>query len=251
MPSDSISPALPSDRTPMFRRQLPNAITLFRLLAAGAFFAIVSVALRDPTSPEADRAIWGTVAAAIFGIAAISDVVDGWLARRWGVVSVFGRIMDPFCDKVLILGAFILLASPAFTAWSVTDGSRSTTRDVVMPIFEMVSTSGIAGWMVVVILSRELLVTSLRGVLESMGHDFSADWAGKWKMLLQSFCIPLCLVVAVHQWLLREALVVWVRDGFVLLTLLVTILSVVPYLVRARRLLARGANAVDSERSRG
>ncbi len=225
----------------MFRRQLPNAITLFRLLAAGAFFAIVSVALRDPAA--ADRALWGTVAAGIFGIAAVSDVVDGWLARRWGVVSVFGRIMDPFCDKVLILGAFILLATPAFTEWTLIDVSSAPRPGDVIATHSsnvaLTSTSGITGWMVVVILSRELLVTSLRGVLESMGHDFSADWAGKWKMLLQSFCIPLCLVVAVNEWLLREPAAVWVRDGFVLLTMLVTILSVVPYLLRARRLLAR------------
>ncbi|MFO0872587.1 MAG: CDP-alcohol phosphatidyltransferase family protein [Phycisphaerales bacterium] len=205
-------------------RALPNAITLFRLVAAAAFFLIVAVALSRLEDPN--RQLWGNIAFAIFIVAALSDLLDGWLARRWHAVSVFGRIMDPFCDKVLVLGAFVLLAGPSF-ARVVDDGHGLIPR----------SDSGVEPWMVVVILARELLVTSLRGVLESKGVDFSADRAGKWKMLLQSICVPTCLFVACNLFALESTGWVVFRDIVVWLTVGVTVWSVVPYVVRARVLL--------------
>lgn len=209
-------------------RSLPNAITLFRLVAAALFFVIVAWALRRPESP--DRQLWGNVAFAIFIVAALSDLADGWLARRWGAVSVFGRIMDPFCDKVLVLGAFVLLAGPSFASW-FDDGKGA------VPI----SDTGIAPWMVVVILARELLVTSLRGVLESKGIDFSADRWGKVKMLCQSVCVPTSLFVACNPFALSSPGWTTLRDVVVWITVGVTAWSVVPYIVRGRTLLASGA----------
>lgn len=207
------------------QRSLPNAITLFRLVAAAVFFVIVAWALRRPEDP--DRQFWGNVAFSIFVVAALSDLVDGWLARRWGAVSVFGRIMDPFCDKVLVLGAFVLLAGPSFASWF--DDGRGA-----VPL----SDTGVAPWMVVVILARELLVTSLRGVLESKGIDFSADRSGKAKMLMQSICVPTALFVACNPFALSSAGWTTLRDVVVWVTVGVTAWSVVPYIARGRALLA-------------
>lgn len=119
-----------------------------------AFVAAVAVATKS-----ADPRGWLWSALALFVVAGITDAADGWLARRWNAISVFGRVVDPLADKVLILGAFIMLAD--------------------------LPGSPIEPWMAVVVLTRELLVTGLRGALEGKGIDFSAGPTGKIKMVLQ------------------------------------------------------------------
>ncbi len=143
----------------------PNALTVARLVLTGAFVVILAWAGRD-----ADLgAGWLWLAAGLFVVAGVTDALDGYLARRWNAVSVFGRIVDPFADKILILSAFIMLADA---------GPRSP----------------IAGWMAVVVLARELLVTTIRGVYEGRGVDFSAGTTGKIKMVLQWAVLSLALV---------------------------------------------------------
>ena len=148
------------------RRRIPNALTWSRVVMTVVFVAVLSV-YRFP-----DQNAWALpVGLALFVAAALTDALDGWLARRWGVVSTFGRIVDPLADKVLVLGAFVMLTG---IAWS-----------------------GVAAWMAVVILGRELLVTTIRGVLEGKGIDFSAIASGKAKMIVQSIGVPmiLCLLI--------------------------------------------------------
>lgn len=196
---------------------MPNALTLLRLIMAVAFFALLGTGLASAATPEGIAAV-GAAAIALFIAGAATDALDGWLARRWQATSVFGRVMDPFVDKVLVLGAFIYLAAlPA---------------DAIGPDGQQLDT-GIASWMVVVILARELLVTSLRGWLEGRGLAFGADLAGKLKMLLQSVAVPVCLFVATQSG--PHASDGWhqLRDLLVAATVLVTILSAIPYLRRA------------------
>ena len=101
-----------------------------------------------------------------FVIAAGTDWVDGYWARKYGQVTKLGRILDPFADKIIICGTFIFLAAvPPPTP----DGTASE----------------VWGWMAVVVVARELLVTALRGFFEEHGTDFSAKWSGKWKMVAQ------------------------------------------------------------------
>ncbi|MBL9148738.1 MAG: CDP-alcohol phosphatidyltransferase family protein [Phycisphaerae bacterium] len=213
------------------RRSLPNLLTVARLVIAAAFFTTLSLTIR--MGPHADRALWGNLATVLFVVAAATDFLDGYLARRWQVVSMFGRIMDPFVDKVLVLGAFVFLASPRFAV--PVPESEGFDR------FTM--TTGVQSWMVVVILGRELLVTSIRGVIESRGIAFGADWAGKLKMVLQCIAIPACLVVAVNEALLEQHWVRIARDILVWATVVVTIWSCVGYLVRARVLLTKDPSA--------
>jgi len=108
---------------------------------------------------------------ALFILAASTDWLDGYWARSHGQVTQLGRILDPFADKLIIGGTFIFLAS-------------------VSPLANGDSASGIAAWMAVVIVGRELLVTALRSFVEHSGGDFSAKWAGKWKMVFQ--CVAAC-----------------------------------------------------------
>ena len=160
---------------PTLKRRIPNAITLLRILIAATFFAILG-GYRFPD----DGVLWGNIAIALFVLAAMTDFIDGYLARKWDVVSMFGRLMDPFCDKVLILGTFIYFAGPRFSVETWVESDRVLTM-----------ATGIYPWMVVVIIARELLVTSIRSVLESMGKSGGAKWSGKIKMIFQSINAPL------------------------------------------------------------
>ena len=212
------------------RRNLPNALTILRLLIAAAFFATISLSVFRGELHEQSRQIWGNIAVVLFIIAAATDALDGHLARRWKVVSDFGRIMDPFCDKVLVLGTFAYLASPRF--------AEIDAQGVVSGM-----TTGVWAWMVVVLIARELLVTAIRGVIESRGIPFGADWWGKSKMILQACAAPYCLFVAVNPAVMRIEFFTTTQLVLVWATVLVTALSAVPYVTRARRLLAETGSA--------
>jgi len=169
------------------RSNIPNLLTCLRLVLAAGFFALLS-GYQFPEGPE-----WLLRAAAgLFVVAAATDALDGYLARKWNAVSAFGRIMDPFADKVLVLGAFVMLAGPGFT---LVEGWGRI--GVVGQSPELLSTqiSGVAPWMAIVILARELLVTTIRAVLESRGIDFSASGSGKAKMVVQAIGVPAILLL--------------------------------------------------------
>ena len=192
---------------------LPNALVWLRLVLAGVFVALLS---GDPLGSPAVL----LTAMAIFIVAALTDMLDGKLARAWDCVSRFGRIMDSFADKVLVLGAFVMLAGPSFAA---ADGSAMETRQM----------SGVYPWMAVVILGRELLITSLRGLVEGEGGDFSAVWAGKWKMVAQSVSIPLILLVLATMSSGTEAPGRWIIDITAWATVVITVASAIPYIFKA------------------
>ncbi len=216
--------AVPSDH----RRWIPNALTVVRLIIALAFFILLAV-WRYPTSKlvtsPAHPVTPYLVAAALFGLAALTDAIDGPLARRWNVVSKFGRVMDPFADKVLVLGAFIMLAGPNFS-FDV-DGPKA------------LQVSGIAPWMVVVMLGRELLVTTIRAMLEGEGKDFSASASGKAKMIVQACAIPAILLLL---GITNVTPGTWGRitiDVIAWITVVITVISGIPYVTRGMKLLSR------------
>ncbi len=209
------------------RRSLPNALTMLRLVLAVAFFGTLNV-YRYPDH----NTLWANVAVVFFVAAAITDAFDGYLARKWHVESVFGRLMDPFCDKVLVLGAFIYMAGPRFVVpeWELDQGEFFTMATGVYP------------WMVVVILARELLVTGFRGEAESMGVSFAASWSGKAKMILQSIAIPTVLFLVVnfktHEDDAISLTARWTCYVLVYLTVIVTIWSGLPYALRLRHIMS-------------
>ncbi len=201
---------------PPVRRHIPNTLTLARIALAIAFFAVLTP-WRYATSPyllRSDPDPWLLVAMGLFIVAAATDALDGYLARKWNVVSVFGRIMDPFADKVLVIGAFIYLAGPGFTS-----GERQI--------------SGIEPWMVALILARELLITSIRAAFESRGVSFAATVSGKLKMILQSICIPVILLLLNIETNPRSPVLTRVIPILTWSTVLITVWSAIPYISRA------------------
>ena len=191
----------------------PNRITGLRFVGALALFGILALHVADGASDlPAHR---GMIQAAfwLFIATAASDVLDGWLARRGNQITAFGRIADPFVDKVLVLGAMVFLA--------------------VMPW----SRRWFPAWIVVVILAREFLVTGIRGYVESLGLQFPADWFGKVKMVTQ--CSAVGVVLGLHAFdFAPAASVFWGRVGHALVyvTLLTTLGSCLSYLLKTRQL---------------
>lgn len=134
---------------------VPNALTTVRLALAIA--VVVLIPMEMP---------W--YAMIVFLIAVSTDWMDGYWARRYAQVTKLGRIFDPFVDKIIICGSFIALVE--------------------------LEDSPVKSWMATVVVGRELLVTSLRGVIEGAGGDFSASWLGKWKMVVQCAAVVAVLL---------------------------------------------------------
>jgi CDP-diacylglycerol--glycerol-3-phosphate 3-phosphatidyltransferase len=191
---------------------VPNAVTSSRLVLAVVLFAALGW--------KSYR--FGLI---VFLIAAATDWFDGYWARRYGQVTQLGRILDPFADKLIICGTFVYLAA----APRLLDGTVA---------------SGIATWMAVLILARELGVTALRSFIEQQGGDFSAKWVGKWKMVAQ--CAAAALSIAQLEYLNRSG-TAWATEvppwhSWSLLvavwtTIALTVYSGVDYLLAAVRVL--------------
>jgi len=201
--SDPESPsAHPMPHEPALDRVLtvPNLISAIRLGLSLVLFVAIERTAWQP-------ALW------LFLLAASTDWVDGWWARRFNQVSRLGRIFDPLVDKVIVCGAFILLAARG-------------------------GASAILPWMAVVVVLRELVVTAVRAEMERAGHDFSAGLSGKLKMVLQ--CGAVALELAARVWPETHLAGIELRQAATLVAwaaVIATIHSGLEYLIAARPVL--------------
>jgi CDP-diacylglycerol---glycerol-3-phosphate 3-phosphatidyltransferase len=200
----------------------PNRITAVRFVGALVLFCVFSLA-GDANVGDSFEAFGQSmpmrtviqISFWLFVVVAATDFLDGYLARKGGHVSVFGRIADPFVDKVLILGTLIFMA--------------------VMPW----SALRIPAWLVVIILAREFLVTGIRSYVESIGKEFAADWFGKIKMIVQCMAVGGVMWIPAYDWP-EGWLKFWTAVVTILIyaTLITTIGSGLSYVMRVRRILA-------------
>jgi CDP-diacylglycerol--glycerol-3-phosphate 3-phosphatidyltransferase len=135
---------------------LPNFITLTRILLIPVFVVLFA-------TPTPDRSL---SAALVFAIAAITDLLDGYLARRNGQVTTLGKLLDPIADKLLVLSALILL----------------------------VNIDRVSALVAILIIAREVAVTGIRAIAAGEGMVISAETTGKYKMALQVVAIVLLIL---------------------------------------------------------
>ncbi len=181
---------------------LPNQLTASRFVLALVLFGLIAAEL------------WGWCLI-VFVIAAFTDWLDGYLARKQNLMSTLGRILDPLVDKVLMCGVYIcLLPKGVEEGW-------------LLP------------WMVTVVVARELVITGLRSWMESHGARFGADWLGKFKMGLQcaaviaifvAFLVPDVIGSASAFFQLTRDILIWAMT-------VVTLLSGLQYVWKAASLL--------------
>jgi len=192
---------------------VPNQLTIMRLILSLVLFALIA---------------WEYYVAAmvVFIIAAGTDWLDGYYARKYDLVTTLGRILDPFADKVIICGTFIfLVAIPAMT-------------DVPW---------GLQAWMVVVMVGRELLVTALRSFIEERGADFSAKMSGKLKMVLQCIAAGVALFYLHYPTTVADGVTIvdapawcyWLLVASVWSAMALTVYSGIVYIVVAVKLLRK------------
>ncbi len=194
---------------------IPNQITVARLILAIVFFVVLSQYVHG------DTPTWKLdLANLIFIVAAGTDFVDGYLARKWGQVTPLGRVLDPMVDKILICGCFILFLDNGFenaAGYNLTETKA---------------------WMVLIIVGRELLITGLRGFNEAQGVAFGAGLHGKIKMWLQCIAAPVILFLIAHEdSLMSASAAATVKKTLIWATVIVTALSMGQYLARSRHIL--------------
>jgi len=196
---------------------LPNQLTALRFVLSLVLFLLLALCdvMPERCTGLLNGGFW------VFMAATVTDLFDGWVARRTNTVTVFGRMMDPFVDKVLVCGAMVFLSSGTF-------------------MVERQSVTGLAPWMVALVLAREFLVTGIRAFSETQGINFEATLSGKAKMVLQSTLVA-WLLFALANWRTDDGrLEYWAyATGLVLivLTIAVTFASGLIYLERARRIM--------------
>ncbi len=197
---------------------LPNAITFSRLVMTAAFVVAVSQ----------DTLTWHVAGLVLFVVAAISDFVDGWLARKLGQVTPLGKLMDPLVDKILVSAAFIFL-----------------TEQSLCPV-----------WVTALIIGREFLVTGLRQIAIEAGQVLAADNLGKWKTTFQLAYLITGLIwltgeqarelPSAAEWLCNHARPAceggWLQPLFLWAAVALTVISGWNYLWSSRGLLTSKTN---------
>ena len=164
-------------------KHIPNILTMGRLVLTIIF--LVMILLAPPYYADGEVPFPGflDIAFILFVIAGLTDIVDGFAARRLKVTSKFGRMVDPLADKILVCGAFICFAIIG----------QPKLFDLSPGVLTAIH------WLVaVVLIAREAYVTILRHIAESRGINFAATVSGKIKMFLQTFGIGTVVIKMAH-----------------------------------------------------
>jgi CDP-diacylglycerol---glycerol-3-phosphate 3-phosphatidyltransferase len=193
----------------------PNLLTVSRILLSPVFMVLIIF----------ESFYWRLAATIVFIIAALTDLADGYLARRWGMNSGFGRFMDPLADKILVSTAFLSFVTLGYAR----------------------------GWIVMIIIVREFLITGLRSVAAYRGMVIAPSILAKWKTVSQMVAIAVILLYATLDPLLSISpkgvpnSLVWIMpitswqcnlfDFILFVPLILTIWTGIDYLIKSGGLL--------------
>lgn len=200
-------------------KHVPNTLTIGRLVLTVVFLWMILYTLK--LGEENTTSGYLLVTFILFVVTALTDIVDGWVARRFEVTSKFGRIVDPLADKFLIVGGFFCFA--------IIGQPKFDHLQLGVVICHIIRWGVLAA-----IVARELAVTILRHIAEAQGIEFGATWSGKLKMFLQSFGIGTILV----KWgFVTKPWGDWIAITTLILLATVTIYSGIDYFLRERKAL--------------
>lgn len=175
---------------------LANKLTLLRILMIPVFLIIILT----NWIPEPQKRL---IAVIIFALASLTDTLDGYIARSKNMITTFGKFMDPLADKLLVTSALISL----------------------------VQLGNLSAWIVIIIISREFIITGFRLVAASKGIVIAAGWWGKIKTITQMLMIIIVLLnINVHIFIITEKL-------FIALSVIFTIISGIDYILKNKQVL--------------
>lgn len=173
---------------------LPNKLTLFRIFLIPVFIIVMLLNIQNQY----------LIACIIFIIASITDAIDGYIARKYNLVTDFGKFMDPLADKLLVISALIC----------------------------MIEKGLVLGWMVIIIVARELTVSILRAIAAADGKVIAASGGGKLKTISQMIAIPLLLLGAEFE----NILLINIGTIAILIATLLTLYSGWEYLYKNKNI---------------
>ena len=150
----------------MSKINLPNKLTILRMMLV----PIVMVFILYPALTGNNSVLYGIIPAVLFVLTAITDFIDGKIARKYNLITNFGKFMDPVADKFMVIGALVAL---------------TVANDALRPYM---------GWVSIIVIFRELAVTSVRLVVSGDGIVVPANWLGKCKTMAQSISIVVFLI---------------------------------------------------------
>ncbi len=176
---------------------LPNKLTILRVIMIPFF--VFSLLVYDGTNQYLRY-----VAAVIFVVASLTDLLDGKIARKYNLVTNFGKFMDPLADKLLVCSALIC----------------------------MVELNQLPAWMVIVIISREFIISGFRLVASDKGVVIAASYWGKWKTTFQMIGVVL-LILNIEKLSVVTTIVIWIA-------LILTVISLIDYIVKNIGVLKEG-----------
>ena len=179
---------------------LPNKLTILRVIMIPFFVAAL---LYDGGANQNMR----YVAAALFIIASLTDMLDGKIARKYNLVTNFGKFMDPLSDKLLVCSALICL----------------------------VNNDKLQAWIVIVIIAREFIISGFRLVASDNGVVIAASYWGKFKTVSQMAMIILCILD------INNTVMQYITVIVTYLALVLTVVSLVDYMVKNKKVLSEGS----------
>ena len=177
---------------------LPNKLTVLRVIMIPFF--VFFLLLENGANPT-----WRYLSAAIFIVASFTDLLDGKIARKYNLVTNFGKFMDPLGDKLLVCSALICL----------------------------IQLEQLPAWMVIIIISREFIISGFRLVASDNGVVIAASYWGKFKTVFQMISVIL-LILNIPALSLITQICVWIA-------LILTVVSLVDYIVKNHKVLTEGS----------
>ena len=177
---------------------VPNTLSLIRVFLAPLVLLFLSLRIDKPIASFLPEVSWGdTIAAAVFIIASLTDAFDGYIARRYKLVTTLGKFIDPLADKVLVIAAMLAL----------------------------IELGRLPAWIVMVIITREFIVTGLRLVAAAEGVVIAASKGGKLKTV--------CQIIALIMLILK------IPGGMILmwLAMILTVWSGMDYMIKGSKLI--------------
>jgi len=171
----------PEERAKLFN--IANILTMLRIVIVPAVLVLLLLLRPEPTrgwirlelpaeSAPGHNLLWSVLAMFLFVIASLTDILDGWLARKYQLITNFGKLLDPLADKLLVMGAMVML----------------------------VEKNRLPGWMAVIIIARELAITSLRSIAGAEGVVIAASPLGRWKNIFQVFSLAAIILYYQIGW---------------------------------------------------
>ena len=174
---------------------LPNKLTIFRVILIPFFVVFL---LLDP-----DNQMYRYIADAIFIVASLTDMLDGKIARKYNLVTNFGKFMDPLADKLLVCSAMICL----------------------------IATGQMAAWIVIIIIAREFIISGFRLVASDNGIVIAASYWGKFKTVFQMLMIIVLILNINHP------VMVMLGQILVYIALALTVISLLDYVIKNKDVL--------------